>query len=87
MEQVYIDLNPLLLAQPGSRPIPGTDVSISSSVKVGYSLKCDRYNIDDFALQGGAVLSGWLPVYDTLQGIRGEVNLIVKVELFSDLNK
>ena len=33
------------------------------------------------------MLSGWLPVYDTLQGIRGEVNLIVKVELFSDLNK
>ena len=37
MEQVYIDLNPLLLAQPGSRPVPGTDVSISSSVKVGFS--------------------------------------------------
>ena len=83
MEQVYIDLNPLLLAQPGSRPLPGTDVSISSSVKVGFSVAADRC----FAVQGGAVLSGWLPVYDTLQGIRGEVNLIVKVELFSDLNK
>ena len=35
--QVYIDLNPLLLPQPGSRPIPGTDVSVSSSVKVGSS--------------------------------------------------
>ena len=34
---MYIDLNPLLLPQPGSRPIPGTDVSISSSVKVGSS--------------------------------------------------
>lgn len=35
----------------------------------------------------GSVMSGWIPVYDTLQGIRGEVNLIVKVELFSDVNK
>ena len=32
-------------------------------------------------------MSGWLPVYDTMHGIRGEVNIIVKVELFSDLNK
>ena len=35
----------------------------------------------------GCVMSGWLPVYDTMHGIRGEVNIIVKVELFSDLNK
>ncbi len=32
-------------------------------------------------------MSGWIPVYDTMHGIRGEVNLMVKVELFSDLNK
>ena len=36
---------------------------------------------------GGSVMSGWLPVFDTMHGIRGEVNIIVKVELFSDLNK
>ncbi|XP_035703705.1 uncharacterized protein LOC110844368 isoform X1 [Folsomia candida] len=35
----------------------------------------------------GKTISGWLPVYDTMHGLRGEVNLIVKVELFSDLNK
>ncbi|XP_063706264.1 C2 domain-containing protein 5 isoform X3 [Culicoides brevitarsis] len=35
----------------------------------------------------GTVMSGWLPVFDTLQGIRGEINLIVKVDLFSDVNK
>ncbi|ODN03838.1 C2 domain-containing protein 5 [Orchesella cincta] len=35
----------------------------------------------------GKMISGWIPVYDTMHGIRGEVNLIVKVELFSDLNK
>ena len=32
-------------------------------------------------------MSGWLPVFDTMHGIRGEVNIILKVELFSDLNK
>ncbi|KAK9890127.1 hypothetical protein WA026_008936 [Henosepilachna vigintioctopunctata] len=34
-----------------------------------------------------SVLSGWIPVYDTMHGIRGEVNVTVKVELFSDFNK
>lgn len=32
-------------------------------------------------------MSGWIPVFDTMHGIRGEVNIIVKVELFSDFNK
>jgi len=36
---------------------------------------------------GGTVMSGWLPIFDTMHGIRGEVNVIIKVELFSDLNK
>lgn len=31
--------------------------------------------------------NGWYPIYDTMQGIRGEINCIVKVELFSDANK
>lgn len=35
----------------------------------------------------GAVMSGWIPVFDTCKGIRGEVNVIVKVDLFSDANK
>lgn len=35
----------------------------------------------------GSVMTGWLPVYDTMHGIRGEVNIIVKVELFVDFNK
>ena len=30
---------------------------------------------------------GWIPIYDTMNGIRGEINFIVKVELFSDSNK
>lgn len=32
-------------------------------------------------------MSGWLPIYDTIHGIRGEINVVVKVELFSDFNK
>lgn len=35
----------------------------------------------------GSVMSGWIPVYDTMNGVRGEVNLIVKVDLFIDFNK
>ncbi|CAD7093400.1 unnamed protein product [Hermetia illucens] len=35
----------------------------------------------------GVVMSGWIPVFDTMHGIRGEVNVIVKVDLFSDANK
>ena len=33
------------------------------------------------------MFSGWLPIFDTMHGVRGEVNVQVKVELFSDLNK
>ena len=36
---------------------------------------------------GGALMSGWLPIFDTINGVRGEVNVQVKVELFSDHNK
>ncbi|XP_022657376.1 C2 domain-containing protein 5-like isoform X3 [Varroa destructor] len=32
-------------------------------------------------------LQGWLPIYDTLHGIRGEINITVKVDLFCDANK
>ncbi|BFZ15978.1 hypothetical protein BsWGS_19017 [Bradybaena similaris] len=33
------------------------------------------------------IISGWFPIYDTLQGLRGELNIQVRVELFSDFNK
>ncbi|XP_058814774.1 C2 domain-containing protein 5 isoform X7 [Topomyia yanbarensis] len=35
----------------------------------------------------GSVMSGWIPVYDTMNGVRGEVHIIVKVDLFTDFNK
>ncbi|KRT84709.1 C2 domain containing protein, partial [Oryctes borbonicus] len=49
-----------------------------------------RYTVDNSANHDrtpNSVLSGWFPVYDTMHGIRGEVNIIVKVELFTDSNK
>ncbi|CAG2224987.1 C2 domain-containing protein 5 [Mytilus edulis] len=33
------------------------------------------------------MISGWFPIYDTMHGIRGELNIIVRVELFTDVNK
>jgi hypothetical protein len=30
-------------------------------------------------------MSGWLPIFDTLHGIRGEINLIIKVVPYVDI--
>lgn len=32
-------------------------------------------------------IDGWFPIYDTMHGIRGEVNVTVKVDFFVDSNK
>uniref|UniRef100_A0A4W5MIV8 C2 domain-containing protein 5 n=1 Tax=Hucho hucho TaxID=62062 RepID=A0A4W5MIV8_9TELE len=37
--------------------------------------------------EAATVISGWLPIYDTIHGIRGEINVVVKVDLFNDLNR
>lgn len=71
--KVYLDLNPLLL------PVAAASYSAGNSENGPAS--CSSLTI------GGNVMSGWIPVYDTMHGIRGEVNVIVKVELFSDFNK
>lgn len=71
--KVYINLNPLLL--PGVPP----------TVKNIWTLEAAMNT--NAGSQGGSVMTGWIPVYDTMHGIRGEVNIIVKVELFSDFNK
>lgn len=44
-------------------------------------------SLDGSMATKGSVMSGWLPVFDTMHGIRGEINIIVKVDLFSDVNK
>ncbi|PBC32679.1 hypothetical protein APICC_01922 [Apis cerana cerana] len=71
--KVYINLNPLLL--PGVPP----------TVKNIWTLEAAMNT--NAGSQSGSVMTGWIPVYDTMHGIRGEVNIIVKVELFSDFNK
>uniref|UniRef100_A0A8D0CJA7 C2 calcium dependent domain containing 5 n=1 Tax=Scleropages formosus TaxID=113540 RepID=A0A8D0CJA7_SCLFO len=37
--------------------------------------------------EAATVISGWFPIYDTIHGIRGEISVLVKVELFSDSNR
>ncbi|XP_061630201.1 C2 domain-containing protein 5 isoform X7 [Phyllopteryx taeniolatus] len=37
--------------------------------------------------EAASVISGWFPIYDTIHGIRGEINVLIKVELFNDLNR
>ncbi|KAM6960597.1 C2 domain-containing protein 5 [Aplochiton taeniatus] len=37
--------------------------------------------------EAATVISGWFPIYDTIHGIRGEINILVKVDLFNDLNR
>ena len=98
--QVYIDLNPLLLPQPGQRPVSLATDSCTTPLPItgklmrifyinfilAWLILCSQV-IFAVLVGGGNVMSGWLPVYDTMHGIRGEVHIIVKVELFSDLNK
>ncbi|XP_043943648.1 C2 domain-containing protein 5 isoform X16 [Protopterus annectens] len=37
--------------------------------------------------EAATVISGWFPIYDTIHGIRGEISIVVKVDLFNDLNR
>jgi len=36
--------------------------------------------------RNGEVLDGWFPVYDTIHGIRGEINIQAKLQFFGDTN-
>ncbi|XP_014215544.1 uncharacterized protein LOC106644517 [Copidosoma floridanum] len=71
--KVYINLHPLLL--PGVPPPVKNIWTLEASMNTSMTS------------QGGSVMTGWLPVFDTMHGIRGEVNIIVKVDLFCDFNK
>ncbi|XP_025204995.1 C2 domain-containing protein 5 isoform X5 [Melanaphis sacchari] len=73
--KVYFNLNPLLLPQP-------TVVQLS-----GQQILADTLISNQSQTTGGSVVSGWFPVFDTMHGIRGEVHIIIKVELFSDFNR
>jgi hypothetical protein len=32
-------------------------------------------------------IAGWFPIYDTLEGIRGELYIVIRLELIIDINK
>ncbi|XP_071444840.1 uncharacterized protein [Hetaerina americana] len=85
--KVYIDLNPLLL------PPSSATASFASSVNQHHlnpaNPESSLSNVHSAPGKtgSGTTMIGWIPVFDTMHGIRGEVHVIVKVELFSDFNK
>lgn len=36
---------------------------------------------------GVSEISGWMPIFDTMHGIRGEIKVMVRVELIEDANQ
>ncbi|KRZ13857.1 C2 domain-containing protein 5 [Trichinella zimbabwensis] len=32
-------------------------------------------------------ISGWFPIYDTMNGVRGEIYVVIGIELFADINR
>lgn len=100
--KVYVNLNPLLLPGmlPPVKNIWTLEAAMNTSVGSQgdiYIVReifiiCILYSFQIYSvclahLLTGSVMTGWIPVYDTMHGIRGEVNIIIKVELFSDFNK
>lgn len=73
--KVSISLNPLLLP---SSSLIGVGGGVGGGLLGGQTT---------IVSEKGAVMAGWIPVFDTMHGIRGEVNVVVKVDLFSDVNK
>lgn len=45
------------------------------------------FYIDNQIFDNQNIIKGWLPLYDTMHGIRGEIKVQVKVEIFTDCNE
>lgn len=43
-------------------------------------------DLNSILMQDGKMITGWFPIYDTLQGMRGELNLVIKLSYFNDIN-
>lgn len=70
--KVYIDLKPLLNPNCGQSSLNGNNhLEIYKAI---------------FALYYDLVI-GWFPIYDTMHGIRGEIRIQAKVEIFNDFNE
>lgn len=44
-------------------------------------------NLKPLLTRDSAMMRGWFPIFDTMHGIRGEVQIVVKLDLFSDFNR
>ena len=40
----------------------------------------------DFSNSSGTIFDGWMPIYDTIYGIRGELYMVVSMEVTGDKN-
>ena len=40
----------------------------------------------DFSNSSGTIFDGWMPIYDTIYGIRGELYIVVSMEVTGDKN-
>ena len=84
---VHIDLNPLLMraAHADEDKIDSNTSSKSRSAMKGGGSQVDMMNSSSVG-SGDMVIDGWFPIYDTLKGIRGELQLSVKVQFIGDAN-
>jgi hypothetical protein len=76
---VYIDLNPLLTQTAANENLGEYDVAeLHLPSRNRNSHKNDHSNV--------GMLDGWFPLYDTLGGVRGELELSVKLNFIGDVN-
>lgn len=80
--KVYFNLNPLLL-----NSATETRSMLKFTLLLKNFISVRNIKTLSYFTSGSGCISGWFPVYDTIHGLRGEVNLIIKLELFSDFNK
>ena len=87
--KVYVDLNPLLVRGSDQGPVLAAE-GLPNAAEGGGSEQPQQPPLPISQSVHGvksSMMQGWLPIYDTIHGIRGEVNVMVKVDLFSDFNK
>lgn len=83
---VFIDLNPLLTSAwdegVASASSQGRDGSLASPYGAARSLAAMAPNSGGTAGQ----INGWVPIVDTLLGLRGEINIQIRLQFFGDSN-
>ena len=70
---MYIDLNPLLLKQSLAKySSTAARRTVSGGGEDQQQQQQHQIRVQQHKA-GGAMMTGWLPIYDTMHGIRGEV--------------